>query len=108
MASIPPHEQRTQTTIIYFKDTKALYPLLSPLSATNLRLSLITAHTSRSQRRAALKPGATDVLLVSDELRGLNIKTATHIINYELLIDETLKPKKKRSYVRPEKLLQFV
>lgn len=74
-----------QTTLTFFNDSNTLKSNILPLSQKGFNMGVLHDFSSRSERRDTLKLGGNDLILCTDLLaRGIDMKTLTHIINYQL------------------------
>ena len=84
MGAVPPLTDRVpQTTLVLFRGADDVFPVLS-LLASHLRIAVLMQRSSRSELRDALSmtPPAEVVLAVESEVRGLDLKPVSHVVNY--------------------------
>jgi len=84
MGAVPPLSDRLpQSTLVLFRSSDDVFPLLSLLSS-HLRIAVLMRRSSRSELRDALSmtPPADVVVAMESELRGLDLKAVSHVVNY--------------------------
>ena len=84
LSGVAPLSDRVpQTTLVLCRMAEDVFPLLSLLSS-HLRISVLVQRSSRSELRDALSmtPPAEVVVAVESEVRGLDMKAVSHVINY--------------------------
>lgn len=84
--SNPTIDSSKQTTVCFFNQRNSItQDITNELIERNNIISMMSDTSSRSERRDALKLNRSNIILATDLLsRGLDIKTLTHIINYDV------------------------